>query len=148
MSPVTRGLIAGAVGTTALNIATYLDIVVRGRPASSTPERSVQRLAEIVGLDLGKGGEAENRTTGLAAVLSYAIGLGGGVAYAFLVRRRLPWPAAAAVFTGLTMAGPSIPMTLLGVTDPRHWSPADWTADLLFHVSYGAAAAAAYERVR
>jgi len=148
MASVTRGLIAGAVGTMALDIATYLDMVVRGRPASSTPERSVQRLAEIVGLDLGKGEEAENRATGLAAVLGYATGLGGGVAYALLVRRRLPWPAATAVFTGLTMAGSSIPMTLLGVTDARHWSAADWTADVLFHLAYGAAAAAAYERVR
>jgi len=148
MAQVIPGLIAGAVGTTALNIATYLDMVVRGRPPSSTPERSVQRLAEIVGLDLGKGEEAENRTSGLAAVLGYATGLGGGVAYALLVRRRLPWPAATAILTGLTMAASSIPMTLLGVTDPRRWSAADWTADVLFHVSYGAAAAAAYERVR
>ena len=36
-----RGAAAGAAGTTALNVVTYLDMAVRGRPASSTPERTV-----------------------------------------------------------------------------------------------------------
>src|SRR4051794_1955049 len=33
-----RGIIAGAVGTTALNATTYADMVLRARPASTTPE--------------------------------------------------------------------------------------------------------------
>jgi hypothetical protein len=34
---VLRGAAAGAAGTTALNAVTYLDMVVRGRPASDAP---------------------------------------------------------------------------------------------------------------
>ncbi|MCP9968874.1 hypothetical protein LUX57_29935 [Actinomadura madurae] len=47
MDRLTRGLAAGAAGTTALNLVTYLDMAVRGRPASSTPEQSVERLADV-----------------------------------------------------------------------------------------------------
>jgi hypothetical protein len=32
------GAAAGAAGTTALNVITYLDIALRGRPTSTTPE--------------------------------------------------------------------------------------------------------------
>ncbi len=39
------GAAAGAAGTTALNAVAYLDMAVRGRPASSTPEDTVERLS-------------------------------------------------------------------------------------------------------
>jgi hypothetical protein len=39
---ILRGVAAGAAGTTALNAVTYLDMVLRGRGASSTPEESVR----------------------------------------------------------------------------------------------------------
>ena len=42
MNPILRGAAAGAAGTTALNVVTYLDMAIRGRPASDTPERSVE----------------------------------------------------------------------------------------------------------
>ena len=55
------GAAAGAAGTTALNGVTYLDMAVRGRPASSTPEDTVDRLAEAVGVDILNGHVAEGR---------------------------------------------------------------------------------------
>ena len=42
------GAAAGAAGTTALNFLTYVDMAVRGRPASSTPEKTVR---DAVGQD-------------------------------------------------------------------------------------------------
>jgi hypothetical protein len=33
------------------------------------------------------------------------------------------------------------PMTVLGVTDPRTWSPADWAADVAPHLAYAAVCA-------
>jgi hypothetical protein len=42
------GAAAGAAGTTALNAATYRDMVVRARPPSTTPERTVDRLAGVI----------------------------------------------------------------------------------------------------
>ena len=44
------GAAAGAAGTTALNVITYLDIAVRGRPTSTTPERTVEAMAKLFGV--------------------------------------------------------------------------------------------------
>ena len=44
------GAAAGAAGTTTLNVITYLDIAVRGRPTSTTPERTVEAMARLFGL--------------------------------------------------------------------------------------------------
>lgn len=132
----------------ALDIVTDLDMVVRARPASSTPQESAKRLAAAVGISLGEGKEAENRAAGLGALLGYATGLGSSVAYTILLRRRLPWPAATAVLAGLALLGSNVPMTVLGVTDPREWSAADWAADIIPHLAYGAVAAAVDERLR
>jgi hypothetical protein len=38
MNTLARGLLAGAAGTLALNVTTYLDMAVRGRPASQAPD--------------------------------------------------------------------------------------------------------------
>jgi hypothetical protein len=40
------GAATGAAGTTALNAVTYLDMAVRGRPSSSTPEKTMEALSE------------------------------------------------------------------------------------------------------
>ena len=52
MNDLTRlallGAAAGAAGTTALNAVTYLDMTVRGRPSSSTPEDTVEKLSAVV----------------------------------------------------------------------------------------------------
>jgi len=34
------------------------------------------------------------------------------------------------------------PMTVLGVTDPRSWGPADWASDVVPHLAYALVAAA------
>ena len=59
---VLRGAAAGAAGTTALDVVTYLDMVVRGRAASSTPERTVEKLAETAHVQIpGHGQERARR---------------------------------------------------------------------------------------
>ncbi|MEV4005898.1 hypothetical protein [Actinomadura sp. NPDC049753] len=146
MDRITRGLAAGAAGTTALNMVTYLDMVVRGRPASSTPEQSVEKLADVAGVALGEGEKAENRKAGLGPLLGFGTGLGAGLLYGLLAGRgRFPRPVGAVVLTGLAMAGSSAPMTVLGLTDPREWSASDWASDVVPHLAYGAVAALVYE---
>jgi hypothetical protein len=54
-SPILTGTAAGAVGTVALNIATYLDMTMRARPASSVPAKLVGVLADKAGVDLANG---------------------------------------------------------------------------------------------
>jgi hypothetical protein len=136
-----RGAAAGAAGTTALNVVTYLDMVVRGRGASSTPERTVEELAERAHVPIpGDGDTREHRVQGLGALTGLAAGVGVGV-LAGLVRAAgfRPHPL---LGTLLTTAGVLVaangPMTVLGVTDPRTWSTTDWLSDLVPHLAYGA----------
>lgn len=139
------GLAAGAAGTTALNTTTYLDMVLRARPASSTPEASVEALAKRTGLTIpGDGDERTNRVSALGPLLGIASGLGVGVLLG-VARSAGIRPG---LVTGALLAGGAAliagngPMTVLGVTDPRTWSATDWVSDLVPHAVYGVVAAA------
>src|SRR2546430_16499213 len=135
MRALTRGLIAGAAGTTALDAVSYLDMVVPGRPASTTPQRRAQRLAELMHVDLGKGEQGDNHASGLGALLGYATGAGVGMAYCLFTGGRGRWPLSAVVLSGLALVASNTPMTLLGVTDPREWMVTDWVADVVPHLA-------------
>lgn len=137
---ITRGALAGAAGTTALNAVTYMDMALRARPASSTPERSLEALADRAHVEIpGGGSEREARLSGLAALSGIGVGVGVGVLSAGLRRVgvRLPWWAASAGVAGVAMAASDVPMARLGVTDPNTWSAADWLSDVLPHLAYG-----------
>jgi len=141
-----RGAAAGAAGTTALNTATYVDMIVRARPASRTPQESVEKLSEESGIDVpGQVDERDNRIEGMAPLLGIATGIGVGLllgaARAVGWRPRLLTEAVAA--TGIALVGANAPMTALGISDPRSWSKADWVADLVPHLAYGLVTAAA-----
>lgn len=140
------GIAAGAVGTTALNAATYADMVGRGRPASHLPADAAGRLVATAHVDLGNETSAPNRREGLGALLGIVTGVTVGAAYG-LVRSRVRVPAAlAAIGLGAAaMLAGDAPMTALGLTDPREWEASSWVADLLPHLVFGAAAATAYE---
>ncbi|MDT4893568.1 MAG: hypothetical protein QOE97_2603 [Pseudonocardiales bacterium] len=135
-----RGATAGAAATTALNAVTYLDMVMRGRPASEMPEQAVEKLAADTGVDMpGEGEFREHRVEGLGPLLGIATGVGLGVAAATVrpLLVRLPPLIGAAVVGGGAMAASDLPMTRLGLTDPKQWSPADWASDVLPHLAYG-----------
>jgi hypothetical protein len=140
------GAVAGAAGTTALNALAYADMAVRGRPPSTTPEQSVERLAGTVGLSVpGPDEQRVHRTSGLGALLGMVTGTGVG-ALAGVARAaglRVPLPVGAALTTTVAMLAANGPMTVLGVTDPRTWSPADWASDVVPHAGYGAVTALA-----
>jgi xanthosine utilization system XapX-like protein len=152
--PILAGLVAGAAGTTALNLVTYLDMVARGRPASSTPEQTVRKVEDLTGLPLSAEGPdsdaARNRRSGLGALLGIVAGLGVGALYG-LVRPRLDGVPVAALGVGAGLAanvGTSGPMAALGVTDPRQWPVSSWVSDLVPHLAYGAVTATVYELTR
>src|SRR4051794_41635598 len=74
-----RGAAAGAAGTTALNAVTYLDMAVRGRPASSTPSDTIERIADRAHVGIpGSGQQRANRVEGLAPLTGLATGVGLG----------------------------------------------------------------------
>lgn len=137
-----RGLLAGAVGTTAINLTTYLDMAVRGRPASGLPADVVEAGTRAAGLEVpGSGAERSHRSTALGALSGIAAGLGTGVvaSAARSAGLRLS-PVSGSVVTGVTaMAATDVPAGLLGVTDPRTWSAESWASDVVPHLVYGAA---------
>jgi len=134
-----RGAAAGAAGTTALNAVTYLDMAARGRNSSSTPEDTVEKLAEIAHVTIPGAGETRrNRLQGLGALMGLAAGTGVGVLVG-LVRAagyRTATPVAALLTTAGVMVAANGPMTALGVTDPRAWSATDWISDVVPHLAY------------
>ncbi len=142
------GAAAGAAGTTALNAATYLDMAVRGRPTSSTPEDTVEALAGVVHARVpGDDDTRPNRLTGLGALTGIAAGVGAGAAYG--LARAAGWRPTILVGTIVTTLAVEVagngPMTALKVTDPRTWPASSWAADLGPHLAYGAVAATVME---
>lgn len=144
-----RGLIAGAVGTVTLNVFSYLDMAVRGRPSSSVPAKTVQRAADAAGADLASDEDtAQNRSQGLGALLGHVSGLGFGALYGALRDRTEVSVTAAGI--GLTLAvmtGGNLPSTALGVTDPREWGAEGWIADIVPHLAYGFVTAGVYDAI-
>ena len=139
------GMAAGAAGTTALNAVTYLDMAIRGRAASSAPETAVQTIGGKLGIEVpGDPDTRQHRTTGLGALLGIATGVGVGSVLG--VARAAGWRPSlsrSAVLVGLAaMLGSDTPMVLLGISDARDWSVADWLSDLAPHLAYGLATAA------
>lgn len=146
MGALARGLVAGAAGTAALNVVTYLDMAARGRSASSMPAEAAGKLAHVAGVGLGEGDTERNRTEGLGALLGYATGLGVGASYG-LVRARvhLPTPVGALLLGAAAMAGSDVPLTALGLTDPRSWPLSSWAMDVVPHLAYGVVTAWAFD---
>ncbi len=147
------GAAAGAVGTVALNAVTYADMAINGRPASSVPDTMAGTLAEKVGLDLSAEGEdpdgetAQNRQSGLGALMGYVTGIGVGTAYG-LIRPHLDGvskPVAGVALALAAMAASDVPATVLGVVDPTTWPPSSWGMDFGFHLAYGVVTAIAYD---
>lgn len=148
-APVVDGAIAGAVGSAALNIVSYLDVAVRARPLSSTPEQTAGRVADIAHIDLGPEDRAATRRSGLGPVLGYGIGIAAGAAFgALAARRRIPLPMAVGLLGGGVMASSDGSIAALRISDPRTWRGADWVADIVPHLAYGMAAAATWRRLR
>ncbi len=165
------GAIAGAAGVVALNAVGYLDMLVRGRPASDMPSRVAGALADEMGLPfVGKADEDEdaderdddddtddltddaaaNRREAIGALLGMANGVGIGVAYG-IVRLILPRPPAwlaGAALGAAAMAASDYPATRLGLTEPRDWTATDWASDVLPHMAFGIVTAITFEAAR
>jgi hypothetical protein len=143
-----KGVAAGAVGTTLLNTVTYIDMALRGRPASSLPAEDVERVADSAGLSLGADEEqAGARKEALGALMGLVAGGLGGAVYG-LARphlRFVPKPLAAVAAGVGVMAATDASSALLGTTDPGSWGATDWLSDLVPHLAYGAGVALTFD---
>lgn len=137
-----RGAAAGAAGTTVLNLVTYLDMALRGRPSSSTPQQLVEAVASRLNVSIpGSGQERDNRLSGLGPIAGILVGSGvgafAGVVHHALGGRRVPTLLAAALVGGAAMALSDVPLAKFGISDPKTWAGKDWLADALPHLAYG-----------
>jgi hypothetical protein len=95
-----------------LNVASFADMALRGRPSSQAPAQTVEKIAQGMGRPVpGSGDGRENRLSGL-----------GG-------------PATGA----LAMAATDLPMARLGVSDPAGRPATDWVSDAVPHLMSGLA---------
>src|SRR2546423_737780 len=151
MKKFTRGAVAGAAGTTALNAVGYADMAMRGRPASSVPARVAEQLARRVGGTIpGNDAARQNRLEGLGALAGIATGAGVGALAGQLqgAVRRLGPLAGPAVIGGAAMLVTDVTTALLGVSDPRTWDAASWLSDIVPHLAFGAVVYAALPQSR
>ncbi|GAA3816313.1 MULTISPECIES: hypothetical protein [Amycolatopsis] len=147
LSSILRGAAAGAAGATALNAVTYVDMAVRGRPASSTPEQTVEKVAHAVGVEIpGDEQRKQARASGIGALLGLLTGTAVGAAYgaAHGAGWRPGTVTGGLAATGAALVAANGPMTVLRITDPRRWSFADWASDVVPHVAYGFVTAATF----
>jgi hypothetical protein len=147
---IVNGAAAGAAGTSILNAVTYLDMAVRGRPASETPEKAVETLADRAGHPVpGEGETKQNRLAGLGPLsgLLTGIGIGSVAGFGDPILRRIAAPAGALVVGLGAMLATDLPMARLQLTRPQDWSLADWLSDLVPHLAYGAATYATLRRL-
>lgn len=145
-SGIWRGAVAGAAGTCALNATTYLDMALRGRPSSSTPEQTVEQVAQKAGLTIpGEGEQRADRVQGLGALTGILAGVGVGAALGGVrgIGGPTGFPGTAAAAFGLGMVAGNGPMTVLGITDPRDWDLTSWLSDVAPHIAYAVVAAVA-----
>lgn len=142
LHPALLGATNSAVGTTALNAVTYLDMALRGRPSSSTPEKTRIPVP-------GHGDAEQNRIAGLGPLTGLLAGVDTGAALG--LARAAGWRPGLAAGTAAAALGALVgtngPMTALGVTDPRDWLASSWVADLVPHLAYGAVTAAVLDRL-
>jgi hypothetical protein len=139
-----RGALAGAAGTTALNAATYLDMALRARPASSSTTELVEQTADRANVTIpGDEDERGNRVQGLGPLAGIAVGVTvgavAGLVHHALARRGRTVPAMVEVplLGAAAMALSDGPLKLLGISDPATWKAADWASDAIPHLLYG-----------
>jgi hypothetical protein len=134
------GAAAGAAGTSALNAATYLDMTLRARPSSSTPEQVIDTLANRAGHPVPGSGETKaNRLEGLGALGGIATGVAVGAGFGVLRRRGLRFGRVLGpvVIGAAAMVATDAGMARLGISDPREWDAASWLSDAIPHLAFG-----------
>lgn len=150
---ILKGTVSGAVGTMALDMTSYADMMRSGRKASDVPAQLVEKLAARAGIeDLApspgrKDDKAKNRQSAAGALIGYGVGLGVGATYGAMRPsfRSVPWPVMGLLLGAAAMAAADVPTVRLGLSDPKEWGVQGWIGDIVPHVAYGLMTAWAYE---
>jgi hypothetical protein len=146
-----RGIIAGAAGTVALNVATYADMAIRGRPSSNAPAKMIGTVANNLGLTTqeqeAQHQRIQNRESGMGALSGYVVGLGIGALYGLLnpLVKHVPASLAGPLVGAAAMATSEVPLVKLQISNPKEWGLSGWAADAIPHLIYGIVTVRTYQ---
>lgn len=134
-----RGLAAGLIGTAVMTAVQMIEMKARGRPASTTPAKAVEKTLAVEARD----DAAEQR---LSQLTHFAYGTAWGLARGLLgglgVRAATATPVHLALVWGAALAM----LPRLGLSSPvREWSKAEIAQDFAMHAVYAVATGAVFE---
>ena len=112
---------------------------------AAPPSGASRGFSGLVGLGVPVDYQAirANRVSGLGAFLGIVTGVAVGASCGLAdgltdgALQRLPVPAGGLLVGTAALLGANGPMVVLGVTDPRDWTVADWVSDLVPHLAFG-----------
>ena len=140
-SSLTKGALAGLIGTAAMTAAQMAEMRLTGREPSLVPGRVASKL---LGLE-PKGDAALSR---ISIGMHWAHGITIGTLRALLARTGLRGPGAAAAHFALMWSGDVMLYKTLGIAPwPWQWTPAELAPDVLHKGIYAAATSATYDRL-
>ena len=141
LGALTRGMIAGAVGTMAMTLSERLEMAISGREASQVPGKVAAHLLP------GRHPEAASDVGQLNSPMHWAHGISMGAARGLLhVGGGLRGPAATGAHFALLWGGDAMLYRALGVAEaPWRWSGDELVADLLHKGVYAMVTGAVYD---
>jgi hypothetical protein len=151
LNGLANGALAGAAGATALNAFTYTQQAITGSPSSATPDQAAQAVIHAAGAEVpGSPDTRQNRLEGLGPLSGYGVGIGVGALAGALQEIGVELPfgiATLAVGLGAMAVSDGV-MAIVGITDPRSWTPSSVLSDALPHLAYGVVSILALRRMR
>ena len=135
-----RGLVAGAIGTAAMTVASTIEQKARGREASTAPADAAMKVLGIAGFcdDAAK--------SRFSNAVHWAYGTAWGVPRALLDVAGVDGAAATAAHGAALWGSEQVMLPALGVAPPLwEWGVKEVAIDSIHHVVYALATSAAYE---
>jgi len=140
LGAITRGMVAGAVGTTAMTISERLEMSISGREGSQVPGQ--------VGANLlpGRDPHSQSDLEDLSTPVHWAHGISVGALRGLLDVAGIRGPAASAAHFALLWVGDAALYRALGIADvPWRWGATALGTDLFHKGVYAAVAGASYD---
>ena len=136
---VSRGAVAGAIGTAVMTAAQAVEMRASGRPPSFVPGEVAAKL-------LGRKGRGEVER--LSLPMHWAHGVANGTLRGLMGRAGLAGPKAAALHFGMLWATDATLYRALGIAGPPWtWTIEELRPDVLHKGIYCLATGAAYDRL-
>lgn len=147
-----KGALAGLAGVTALNIVSYLDMIQTGRPASKIPAQTVEKLADMAGIDIGselavKKKAARLQALGALSGIATGVLVGSFVGASSMLHSQNIFKTASQATVLAALLGEGIPV-YLGLTDPKEWTDKEWRSAAYPHLAYGVVTALVLKKLK